>query len=308
MSFYPPAERELFAHDALALVARRFPEIPGERIEHLGTGFDNVAYLIDGEWVFRFCRRELGVRFLETELAVVPRLAGRLPVAIPNLQFSGTWGEPPWPFAGHRIVRGRSACTLALSDGQRLDLVPAIAEFLSAVHAIPVDEARSWGAGPHPMRRIELEQRPRRIREHLARIAERRLLDVEPLGRLLDALVEQLRACDLASEPLVLLHGDLYSRHLLLDEDLGLCGVIDWGDVHVGNVGIDLSLVHAFLPPSAHERFLAAYGPVSDRVWACARFHALAHETAVVMFADEVGDGDLLREGLVSLGHLRVMA
>ena len=38
----------------------------------------------------------------------------------------------------------------------------------------------------------------------------------------------------------VFVHGDLYSRHLLVDDAGRPCGVIDWGDCHVGDPAVDL--------------------------------------------------------------------
>src|SRR5207342_2307898 len=45
-------------------------------------------------------------------------------------------------------------------------------------------------------------------------------------------------------------HGDLYARHVLVDDDAAACGVIDWGDIHLGDPAVDLALAHGFLPPA----------------------------------------------------------
>ena len=45
--------------------------------------------------------------------------------------------------------------------------------------------------------------------------------------------------------------GDLYVRHLLLNELCELTGVIDWGDVHLGDPAVDLMIAYSFLPLSA---------------------------------------------------------
>ncbi len=39
-----------------------------------------------------------------------------------------------------------------------------------------------------------------------------------------------------------LMHGDLYARHLLLDESFQLSRVIDWGDLHAGDGAVDLAV------------------------------------------------------------------
>ena len=47
----------------------------------MGAGWDNTAYLVNGEWVFRFPRRTIAVPLLEAEGRVLPKLAPRLPLS-----------------------------------------------------------------------------------------------------------------------------------------------------------------------------------------------------------------------------------
>ena len=51
----------------------------------------------------------------------------------------------------------------------------------------------------------------------------------------------------------VVLHGDLHFRHLLVDEDGALTGVIDWGDLCCGDPSIDISLLWSFFPPEGRS-------------------------------------------------------
>ncbi|MCH7839494.1 MAG: phosphotransferase [Planctomycetes bacterium] len=77
---------------------------------------------------------------------------------------------------------------------------------------------------------------PRR-RENLERVVQLVLSDDSaPWVSMLDEL-------DLArpAKSTTLVHRDLYARHMLVDDDGRPCGVIDWGDVHVGDPAIDLS-------------------------------------------------------------------
>lgn len=101
-----------------------------------------------------------------------------------------------------------------------------------------------------------------------------------------------------------LVHGDLYSRHLLVDENNQLCGVIDWGDVHLGSPAIDLAIAHSFLPPSAHDIFRRAYGSLEEDTWQWARFRALYHSTAIAVYSHEVSDETLELESITALQYL----
>jgi aminoglycoside phosphotransferase (APT) family kinase protein len=286
---------------ARSLIEAQFPALAPARAEPLGAGWDNAAFRVNGSYVFRFPQRQLAVPFLETETRVMPAVAPRLPLAAPAPLFVGRpAGGYPWPFAGYARIPGRTACAANLDEGQRAAAAEPLGRFLAALHAFPAADAARAGAGPDTLGRLDLPRRRPWARERLADLAARGLVaDVRPFTALLDAAPP---TCEPRADTLV--HGDLYARHLLVDEAGRLDGVIDWGDVHLGDPAVDLMIAHTFLPPEAHPAFRRAYGPVAGQTWALARLRGLWHSLAVVGYAAEVGDADLLREGQTGLGYL----
>ena len=81
----------------------------------------------------------------------------------------------------------------------------------------------------------------------------------------------------------MLLHGDLYARHLLVDASHDLCGVIDWGDVCIGDPSIDLGIAWSFFPAEGRRRFFAIYGEVDAATAERARFNAVNHAIAAAL-------------------------
>jgi hypothetical protein len=68
---------------------------------------------------------------------------------------------------------------------------------------------------------------------------------------------------------------------------------------------VDLSVAHAFLPPTARPAFLQAYGhPVDPASWRLARFRALFSALAIVIYGKDVGDASLETEGRQALVHI----
>ena len=96
-------------------------------------------------------------------------------------------------------------------------------------------------------------------------------------------------------------HGDLYARHLLVDEARKVTGVIDWGDVHLGDPALDLSVAISFLPPSARPEFQAACGPIEAHTWRRARFRALFYGIMLTHYGDQTGDAEIRATGEYSL-------
>src|SRR6478672_13777044 len=110
-------ERVVDADLARVLIDAQFPELAGKALEPFGVGFDNTAYLVGGEWVFRFPRREVAVPLLNHELAILPELAPVLPLPVPLPEKIGEPGKAfSWPFAGYRVLKGRSATHAVLKD------------------------------------------------------------------------------------------------------------------------------------------------------------------------------------------------
>ena len=104
--------------------------------------------------------------------------------------------------------------------------------------------------------------------------------------------------------PRCLIQGDLYSRHLIVDVDGAVTGVIDWGDSHLGDPAVDLMIALTFLPAEATDAFLDAYGPVDPATWRLARFAALWHAASCALYARDIDDADLLREAMWALERI----
>jgi aminoglycoside phosphotransferase (APT) family kinase protein len=283
-------ERHLTVEQVVALVAAQFPTLAPVRATPVGAGWDNVAFRVNDTFVFRFPRREVAVALIDKERRVLPRLAPRLPLPIPvPVLFGAPCAAYPWPFFGYRALDGASACSAGLDDSAREALARPLAEFLAALHAIDaVDGAPRDTVGKLDRERL-LGALP-----HLARV---RGIDRRRLARVL----EPEPACPPHAN---LVHGDLYSRHLLVDGAQQLCGIIDWGDVHVGDPAVDLAVAHGFLPPSAHHTFRRAYGEIDEARWVLARQRALFHSTMMVVYGDSIDDRELSREGVRALKRI----
>lgn len=92
-----------------------------------------------------------------------------------------------------------------------------------------------------------------------------------------------------------------YPFVLLLDYPLHLTGIIDWGDVHLGDPALDLSLACSFLPPEAHAAFRAAYGPIDDATWRRARFRAIHYGALLAEYGHATASPTLARLGSEAL-------
>jgi len=295
------AERVIGEEQVRALLAGQFPELPCSRLRLLGNGWDNSAYLVDEEWLFRFPRRQIAVALLKAETLLLPRIADRLPLPVPRPVYVGHPTEDyPWPFTGYRMLPGCTACGAGLSEAERIDMAEPLGRFLAALHALPLEEGERANLPTDPLLKLNAKNLKERIEQNLAEALVLRLIEsVKPWQPILDS-IPQL-PLPVSS---VIVHGDLYMRHLLVDREHRLAGIIDWGDVQIGDPALDLSIVHSFLPPSAHGIFRRAYGEISSATWQLARLRALHSCALVTVYCHHIGDATLLREALLGLRQL----
>src|SRR5690348_14815133 len=100
------AERHVDRSLARTLIEQQFPELRGTAVVAFGEGWDNVAFLVDQRFVFRFPRRAVAVELIQREALVLARIAPLLPVAVPRPLYLGRPSEAfPWPFSGYGILR-----------------------------------------------------------------------------------------------------------------------------------------------------------------------------------------------------------
>jgi aminoglycoside 2''-phosphotransferase len=242
---------DVFSPDDAAAAVRRLTPLPAYDVTELGRGTDSVAYLVDREWVFRFPAIDNARRTLRREVALLPRLQSALPLAIPAFEHIARRDDGELLFVGYRVLPGVPLTLELLSTlpGDEQDAALAsLAAFLQALHAFPVDAARGAGVahervsgGYHPGQR----DLPRSLAPHL------------PAAEVAD-LEAEFAAYEADHEPShlppALLHSDLKPEHVLYDPAARrITGVLDWGDVSLGDPDFDLAVVGIFFG----EDFLA---------------------------------------------------
>lgn len=212
--------------------------VPGS-IEWLGEGQDNWAYtardVAGADWLFRFPKRAEIARALEREIALLPRLAPRLPLPIPRFEIVGPpTPEFPHPFVGYRRLPGHPAHEDLEAPYELTGLGTLLGRFLAALHDFPVDDARQLGV----VLDDDEEESEQVAREDLERLLVEAApaLSAEDVARLREAVFAPLppRAA------LVLAHTDFFPEHFLVEAGR-VTGVIDWTDAALGDPAVDLA-------------------------------------------------------------------
>ena len=242
------AEERVDEERARRLIHGQFPELAVAEVTLVSEGWDYAVFRVNGEWAFRFPRREVVVPGTEREIAVLPVLVERLPVGVPAPVFVGQPGAGfPWPFYGSRYLAGVEATGRAVDPA-------ALGAALRVLHAPETLAAVGEGLPADPLGRVDLAVRVPRLEE---------------LGVEAPALVAAARELP-AARHTAACHGDLHMRQLLVDGD-ELTGIVDWVDVCRSDPAVDLSVAWSTLDAERRPAFFAAYGEVTEETRVRAR-------------------------------------
>ena len=280
-----------------ARLAVRGCGLAADDVRIVAAGWDNTIVLVDDDWVFRFPRREIALPGIDREIALLPRLAPQLSLPIPVPEHVGVYGDPPWRFWGARHLPGTELKVAGRIDEIGVEVGRSLGRFVAELHALPADSSLPVD----PFGRADAVSRAARARDVLS--------DLREAGPALDGLddpaVEEVLAAGEAAGPppteTVLSHGDLYSRHVLVDEHGATAAVIDWGDLCMAPRSVDLSAAYSALAGPAREAFFSEYGPIDDDTELRARVMAIFSAASVAAYARELDNRILLASALVGL-------
>lgn len=231
---------------------------------HLGEGWDSTATLVDGRWVERRPRRPEVEPQLIRESVVMPWLAPRLPLPVPVPVVAS---RSPLVLR-HELVLGEELTSFTAVQGRQLAL------FLRALHAASTTEARRLGVSTRqlPVERFRAEVLPQ-VPEGAALLAS------------LDSLPQD-----------TLVHGDIGPEHVL-GRDGVLTGVIDFGDLHIGDPALDLAWALNSTPPEFANAVAETYGVTEELRERALVWHRLGPWDEV-LYGNDIGDQGMVANGL----------
>jgi aminoglycoside phosphotransferase (APT) family kinase protein len=296
------AEFVVTADLAASLVEQQFAELKPAKTILFASGFDNTAFVVNGQHLFRFPRRSVAVSLLEIESRVLPVIGELISTPVPIPEWIGRPTQLyPWTFAGYPMLPGQPAWAASLSPTERGALAEPIADFLKQLHGVDRETVDSLNLPRDTIGKLDLYKRLPLLEKHFSEFGARNL-SVHPAD--FSYIVEAVSQWADRLSRLCLVHGDFHAGNFLIDTAGKLCGVVDWGDVHVGDPAVDLSCVHGFLPPEFHDQFRNRYGDIDDATWDFARFRALYVAIMVLFYGQDNQLEHAIKEGITALKFL----
>jgi len=247
---------------ARELLDQQFPHWADRPLtEGPSAGAGNALFRLGDDLVVRLPLHPGSAAAVDMELTWLPRLAPRLPLAVPIPVATGAPNEAfPRPWAVFRWLRG-----VGLDTYQDIDLVDAairLGQFIAALRDVEVTGAPA-SLRPHPLQGDGSEVRS----------------DIRALSA--EGMVDEVAATAVWESALAVpsyhlpawIHGDLFPMNLLADRG-ALSAVIDFDLMGAGDSAVDMVPAWTLLNSETRPLFREASG-VDDATWIRGRGWAL---------------------------------
>jgi aminoglycoside phosphotransferase (APT) family kinase protein len=246
-------DAEVFVDEATVrqLLSDQFPDLANLSLRVAGEGFDNFLFRLGDHHAVRLPRRARGVEPLENELRWLAVAASGVTLATPLPVLAGSpRAHYRWPWMITSWIEGVSGDEV--DDDWLRGCATALATFLRKLHATAPD-----GAPVNPWRSVPLAHRASDLESRLEHL--RGEIDTPRAW----SLFEWASASAPGRSAPTWLHGDVHPGNLVFREQQ-LTGVVDFGDLCVGDPATDLAGALLTLPFDELASFFDAYGVNDD--------------------------------------------
>lgn len=296
-----PIEIPLNEKMAMLIISDQF-NIDIHSIKIMKEGFDNTVYLINNHLLFRFPKRRIAIPLIKREITLLPILNSKLNLKIPRPLFIGkSCHHFNAPFFGYEFLKGHNGSEISLTIDQYERLALDLGHFLKNLHSIKLKPYLLNHMKPI-FDRADFSQTKNNLRERIRYCEQYYHLGI--YKEKIKEIIYLAQYYQAEKHALSLVHGDLYHRHLLFDNNHILTGIIDWGDISMANRVADLGIVYQFLLPQVRHLFFTAYGDVEDEEKHYARYIGLYYAIVLLWFGHDRKDKELITTAITTLDQI----
>jgi aminoglycoside 2''-phosphotransferase len=267
-------------------IASEVRHLPIRSATRIGEGWTAVAYRVDA-LVFKFPKRATAWEELDREIAFLAYARQRLPLPVPeHVHRARESAGAPHGYVVYRNIPGVAVEARTLQPNARTVLAQVLANFLRALH--DMDPAPIASILPHEDEYAVALQHQRDAEEtiapHLSSGERRCLRDV-----LAQHLGDPLNFAGRAR----ILHADLSVDHVLC-VDQTVTGILDWGDVCLGDPDYDFGYLYDDFGEAFVREMGTHYGHADpERLVRKARYFSITDQIATIAHSEEALPGDV---------------
>ncbi len=225
-----------------AIINNAIPDKTIKRMTLIPTGWTNIVYEVstnDGNYFFRFPRDEFWSRTIVKDYEFTKFIHGKTNFNTIELQL---FYDNERPFSMHKKVEGTPLAEKMndLNDEEVGIISNEIAEFMNELHSIDYSKAKIFNTNNIGLKLKDFLDELLSV--HITK-TNRKFWDAIPINE----------------EPNCLVHGDLNSSNILLDENNHIAAIIDFGFAGYGNKYDDVARIIGRCPDKFKEKIVKSY-------------------------------------------------
>ncbi|WP_459500986.1 aminoglycoside phosphotransferase family protein [Bacillus sp. C1] len=222
-------------------IQQALPNTTIHSYEQNENGWDNVAIIMNHEWLFRFPRKAEYAERIPREKQLCEALSQSLQkIEVPKYNVLYKSESDCIPFCSYyKLIHGKPLTRKIierLTVQDRKTITTQLATFLASLHTIPIEEATEWGFVAEKSisywRQLQLK-----LYDSLSHILTS--IERNAFNGFFEGFFEQVRASDFKR---TMIHADFTHHHILFDEEKrSITGIIDFGDAQIGDSAFDFA-------------------------------------------------------------------
>lgn len=252
-------------------INKEFPDFNIFSVAKIGEGWDSKAFIINETWIFRFPKRLEVKNNLKKEALLLPAIQNLLNLAIPTFEYISNTNI----FAGYKKLEGsffNKEFFIYLSGTEQEIILKQIADFLLTMHHLDLKE----------LQHVALEEINYKENYEAGFMEVQEIiypsLSTDFQQIITDSYNSYLNNRKNFTYKKSLLHNDISCNHILYNEPKKvLTGIIDFGDIAIGDPDYDLMYLYDELGQQFVKRLLKYYPQVdTGKLFAKLKFFQLA--------------------------------
>lgn len=254
----------------ISLIKNSIPNLEIKDYKLAQKGWDSTVIIINNKYIFRFPKRESSLESLKIEMRILPELKELVDLSIPDFKyFSSSFDNYQTAFVGYEMIPGVELSQNVLDKikaaGKIKKITQQLGKFLSQMHSFPIEKAQKAEVGQRGDKQF-WKNLFSDIKDDCFPI-----MDKKQRRWTKEILNDYLKNTNFDYRQ-VLTHGEIGDEHILINlEKLEVSGIIDFGDMAIGDYGFDLNPVYGreFL-----DQILNYYQhPIDDNLFARLDFY-----------------------------------
>jgi len=197
-------------------------KFPNSKIKFVGEGWDSLAFIVDNK-IIRFPKEKIDA--YKKEQKITNFIRDKIDIQIPEITIVE---DVEYPYSIHNMLLGNNWTVENINNKApeiRNNFIHDCAKFFTSVHKIDTNQIKQKFPGLLKIRTSKLESF-----EYINQNLQMFMSDKEVID--IYNKYEKTKNNDFGE--VVLLHRDFSGANTLVDNNLHLTGVFDWGDVNFG--------------------------------------------------------------------------